>query len=170
MGYTHYYTPKTNYTAEQWKEFTAACKKLHANLPQKSKSAGGYHKDDPLEIAGGNGEGKPVFNKGMVWFNGKDDEKDLGHETFSILADPAQQEWSFCKTARKPYDLLVVACLIAAYQILNFRFASDGFNQDETCDDLQEGIDFYNEVLQPKEHVTQTTLRDQRREYYQLTR
>lgn len=165
MGYTHYFTPKTKYTAVQWKEFTAACRKLYSKLPQKSESAGGYHKDDPLEIAGGNGEGAPRFNLKEVCFNGKGE---LGHEAFVVNSNPAKQEWDFCKTDRKPYDLLVVACLIAAFQILNFRFASDGFNRDETCNDLQVGIDFYNEVLQPKEHVTQTTLRDQRREYYQL--
>jgi len=161
MGYTHYWTPK-RFTQLQWREYTTATKKLHANLPKSTDTAGGYHKNDPLEIAGGNGDGNPVFSeRTMVDFNGKDE---LGHETFRIYADYQKNHGDFCKTARKPYDLLVVACLIAAYRILNFRFSSDGFRPDETCEDLQPAIDFYNNVLTPEVPVTQEELAKQRKE------
>lgn len=162
MGYTHYWTPKTH-TPEQWKKFATACKKLKDNLPKKTDTAGGYHSDDELELANGMGDegSKPTFNNKMVDFNGKGE---LGHETFRIFADPLKNESDFCKTARKPYDLLVVACLIAAFQILNYRFSSDGFKKDETCDDLQPAIDFYNGVMKPEVPVTQKTLAIQRRE------
>jgi hypothetical protein len=167
MGYTHYWTNKPR-TEKSWKSFTAACKKLHKNLPKTTDTAGGYHEDDPLEIAGGLGEGKPLFNKNMVWFNGKDDERDLGHETFCVQNTEHKADWSFCKTARKPYDLLVVACLIAGWQNDILRFSSDGFNQNETCNDLQPAIDFYNEIMQPEVPITQDLVWKQRLEYYQI--
>lgn len=102
----------------------------------------------------------------MVCFNGVGE---LAHEAFVIEKKGTDD---FCKTARKPYDLLVVACLIAAWQILNYRFSSDGFNQDGTCDDLQPAIDFYNEIMQPKnkitglpENITQAMLYEQRKKF-----
>jgi hypothetical protein len=102
----------------------------------------------------------------MVCFNGVGD---LAHETFVIEKKGSDD---FCKTARKPYDLLVVACLIAAWQILNYRFGSDGFDPDGSCNDLQPAIDYYNEVMQPKnkitglpEPITQEMLWKQRKEF-----
>jgi len=160
MGYTHYWKTK-NHTPEQWETFVDVCKKLAENLPKRSNTAGGYYSTDVIDIAGGNGEGEPTFNNEMVDFNGRGD--DLMHETFRICGDPEfNPSNDFCKTARKPYDLLVVACLIAASQILGYRFCSDGFNSDGTCDDLQPGIDFYNQVVQPNEPITQVILWEQR--------
>lgn len=160
MGYTHYWLPKVH-TKKQWDKFTATCKKLHDNLPEKTDSAGGYYDNEPLEIAGGNGDSNPIFSANMVDFNGRGE---LSHETFRIYGDPNKNSWDFCKTSRKPYDLLVVACLIAAYQILDFRFSSDGFNSDDTCEDLQSAIDFYNYVV-PTTSITQELLIIQRNEY-----
>ena len=50
-------------------------------------------------------------------------------------------DFNFCKTARKPYDLLVCACLIAAKKELNYEVHSDGKKED-----WQPAIDFYNKV------------------------
>lgn len=123
--------------------------------------------EDPLQIASGNGKGKPVFDGVMVDFNGRDGEKDLGHETFRI--EKHRQDWDFCKTARKPYDLLVVACLIAAWQILDYRFTSDGYtdyNGEKHVKDLMPGVNFYNEIMKPEVPVTEDMLWEQRAEYY----
>jgi ABC-type glycerol-3-phosphate transport system substrate-binding protein len=168
MGYTHYWLGKKS-TDANWNEFTAACKKLHANLPANTNSAGGYHEDDPLEIAGGDGDGEPFFGNRTVCFNGKDDARDLGHETFRIDKNPAEP-WNFCKTARKPYDLLVVACLIAAWQILDYRFSSDGFTDYEEikeCNDLIPGMEYYNKVMKPEMPITEGMLWKQRAQYHQ---
>ena len=160
MGYTHYWRTK-NSTDTSWKKFTSTCRKLYKNLPATTETAGGFYKNDPIEIADGLGENKPIFNNVMVYFNGKGE---LGHETFMIKRIPNQNS-DFCKTARKPYDLLVVACLIAAYQILDYRFCSDGFYNDNTCDDLQQGIDYYNTVIKPEIPVNQEILLKQRAEF-----
>jgi len=161
MGYTHYFNGNAS-TESKFKEFSEVCKKLHDNLPEKTDTAGGYHKDDKLIIGDGRGHlnettgDVPIFDNRMVCFNGVGD---LAHETFLIEKKGTDD---FCKTARKPYDLLVVACLIAAWQILGYTFSSDGFNRDGSCDDLQPAIDFYNEVMQPKEPITQEALNEQR--------
>lgn len=152
MGYTHYFKGKKS-TDVKFKEFTDACQKLHDNLPEITDTAGGYYKDKKLQIGDGSGylnysmNYVPVFNTDLVCFNGVGD---LAHETFVIKTGTDD----FCKTARKPYDLLVVACLIAAHKILNYNFSSDGFDSFGNCDDLQPAIDYYNKVMQPTNKIT----------------
>ena len=138
MGYTHYWTPKVA-TPERWKSFKEVCKQLHEELPQYTETAGGYSKDDDLEIFGGMGTGKPKFSMKEIWFNG-DERKGLDHETF--LLAPDKLDWNFCKTARKPYDLLVVACLLAAYDYLGYEVSSDG-----GYDDWKEGLHYYLDTI-----------------------
>ncbi len=112
---------------------------MYKALPEHSKSAGGEYEDEPLKICGGNGTGKPLFRNDEVWFNG-DEKNDLDHETFCI--EPDKLDWDFCKTARKPYDLLVVACLIAAHEILDYEVSSDG-----GFEDWKEGIELYMKTI-----------------------
>jgi hypothetical protein len=64
----------------------------------------------------------------MICFNG-DGMEDLDHESFyfSPNASKREKEFSFCKTARKPYDLAVCATLIALkVRIPGFSYTSDG--------------------------------------------
>jgi len=159
MGYTHYWKPKVS-NDEDFKNFSLLCKKLNNNLPEKTNSAGGFYENDFLEIADGVGKRKPTFDNTIVNFNGKGK---LSHETFQISKTCA--EWDFCKTARKPYDLLVVACLILAWQILDYRFSSDGFtdyNGKKDCDDLLPAMNFYNKVMKPEIPITEEMLWMQR--------
>lgn len=138
MGYTHNWTPKVA-EPKVWQKFVLACKELHKALPEQTETAGGYCKDDDLVICGGDGTGKPTFTMKEVLFNGNE-ERDLDHETFYLT--PSKDEWNFCKTARKPYDLLVVACLIAAHDILGYEVSSDG-----ELEDWAEGIQLYLETV-----------------------
>lgn len=75
-----------------------------------------------------------------------DELKDLGHETFVILRKVRKQDdwrsdkkaiFNFCKTACKPYDLMVTACLILyKYYFRNdVQISSDGNEEDwsEAC-------------------------------------
>ena len=164
MGYTNYFKPTREVTEQEFKQFVSACRKLYKNLPEKTNMAGGYHEDDPLQIAGGDGTGKPEFNKNFVCFNGLGDE--LNHEGFIIEIE--NKEWDFCKTDRKPYDLLVMACLIAAWQFIDYRFSSDGFHDykgEKHIEDLQPAVDYYNKVMKPKTPITEEMLWLQREEY-----
>jgi len=148
MGYTHYWTPKV-VTEEKFAEFSKTCKKLHDNLPNTSKTAGGYHSNETIEICGWDGTGKPEFSDVMVSFNGNQD-KDLDHETFNVQAD--KTEWNFCKTARKPYDLLVCACLIAAHEQLDYEVSSDG-----DLEDWKDAIEFYMDTIKNTKSIFAST-------------
>jgi hypothetical protein len=157
--YTHYYY-QTDFTPQQWKNFVDECKQLLDAIPVETDTAGGYYSDEPLLLE------DVKMNKSVVQFNGAGE---LGCERFFIYSDPAKnQKFYWTKTDRKPYDLLVAACLIAAVTQLEYKFASDAFNRDETCEDLQPAIDFYNKVL--GDEVTPAYLAAVRREYYELDR
>lgn len=140
--YTHYWTPK-KVNQETWNKFLEVAKELKSNLPKYSESAGGYFGEESnhkrvIKIRGGMGTGKPAFNKKEVWFNG-DEQRGLNHETFLITPD--KDEWNFCKTARKPYDLLVCAVLIAAHEYLGYKVSSDG-----DLEDWMPAIEYYSTV------------------------
>ena len=172
MGYSHYFNLSKKPSQAKFKTFSDAVKKMHDALPSTTDTAGGYHSTDPLVIRGGNGYGEPEFSTNRVDFNGNDD-LDLGHETFRINREI---EGDFCKTARKPYDLLVVATLIAASQMLpGFTFGSDGFTdhfvemhsvQVHECDDLLQGLELYNKVINPATKVTEDDLWAIRAKHY----
>jgi len=85
---------------------------------------------------------EPIFSKDKIRFNGIGDN---GHETFfieqkfSIDKDFIQthdkdknKHFSFCKTASKPYDICVVACLVILkhYYKNDIIVKSDGDNKD----------------------------------------
>lgn len=167
MGYTHYWTPTVLTPKEKKRKFDkffATCKKLFDNLPQHSESAGGFYKEDYLTIKGGSGTGKPYIGHHMIdkekingewretnygrclFFNG-DEKLGLAHETFAIWEDD-DNKWAFCKTSRKPYDLLVCACLIAAGKILGYKVSSDG-----DLADWKPAFDFYASVMEVKRPV-----------------
>lgn len=77
----------------------------------------------------------PHVSNQMVHFNGKGED---GHETFVFARETeirdyqkqegAKRAFSFCKTAQKPYDKYVVACLIIAKSIFgkDVTISSDG--------------------------------------------
>ena len=138
MGYTHYWTEKTT-NKKTSNEFVNVCKKLNKSLPMTSETAGGYHSNDKIVICGGNGSGKPMFTPNLISFNG-DNETEMSHETFYV--EFGDDEWNFCKTARKPYDLLVCACLIAAHEILGYEVTSDG-----DFEDWKPAIKFYLDTI-----------------------
>ena len=143
MGYTHYWRRPKELPVEKWAAFITDVQAVLENLPEHSESAGGYHSEDPLIIAGGHAEGDPEINEERIWTNGGG-PGDLGHETCGIprVYEPMEYETpdelgrysDFCKTARKPYDLFV--CSILALFKHHFgddvRVGSDGDLEDWT--------------------------------------
>ena len=116
-------------------------------MPEKTDTAGGYYSEDPLKLCGGNGEGEPVFDPNGIIFNG-DDSIDLAHETFAVYPKPFND---FCKTARKPYDLMVCAVLLSMKRhMINFSFTSDGRGTVGETDDWKPAKDFYQKVCGKK--------------------
>lgn len=166
MGYTHYFKLEKKPSMVKWNKFVKECKLLHENLPSHTDTAGGYSKNEVLEICGGNGNGKPEFTGEYICFNGNE-KKNLEHETFYIERNGKFS--GFCKTARKPYDLLAFTCLIAANRTLGLLYASDGYTDYQgvkECNDLLPAMNFYNEVIKPEVLVSEKELWEVRNNKY----
>ena len=158
MGYTHYwsYDPnKIENTEELRCKFRKAVSEIRkaASILRKfpfyhKDNAGGFYNDIPCILKGGLGEGTPMINESQIWFNGDSSTKH-NHETFSIQWYQNNSSRNFCKTARKPYDLLVCFALLALHDAFDnsqvFNFSSDG-----NAEDWKPALEFY-EVVTKKE-------------------
>ena len=78
-------------------------------------------------MAGWDGEDDPQFTTDEIRFNGIGDDS---HETFAL--GKGYNGFKFTKTARKPYDRHVLACLILAKKYFGdaIKVSSDGDNDD----------------------------------------
>lgn len=85
----------------------------------------------PIPLFDGDGEGTPEVDGGAISFNG-DAAQGEDHESFYLEATASGNgEFEFCKTAEKPYDLLVVACLaVLADRAKGVKVLSDGSTED----------------------------------------
>lgn len=138
MGYTHYWNIPISFNNNDFRNFAKECSLLIRHAPKKTTSAGGFYKDSRLELAGWDGNGMPLITDDTVSFNGLGK---LSHETFLITSKC--EGFGFCKTARKPYDLLVVACLESAKKHLKAEVSSDGSSAD-----LRAGKYFYKKIIE----------------------
>lgn len=132
MGYTHYWSLKAKPSAEAWGRYMAAID----TLLQTTRVPLAWEWDEPGRL--------PEVCTGWVRFNGVGRD---GHETF--LVRPKLERFSFCKTAGKPYDSVVVACLILGAHLLPcFTWSSDGDRPDH-----EEGLALAKQVC-PDVRVT----------------
>jgi hypothetical protein len=145
MGYTHYWRfhrdkMKTEKLRQTFKKVSEEIQELYKNLSLIPKT--GYHTDYPIIIKGGLGEGEPIINESEIWFNG-DGELGNDHETFSINWTDSSA-FGFCKTARKPYDLLVCMSLLSFTE----HFPSHVFtlSSDGDAEEWQDAVDLYNKI------------------------
>lgn len=111
MGYTHYWYRKDPEPADAYGRLALDAKRIFEQAEQEGiVLVHEYDRSTP-----------PTANEGEIWFNGKGDD---GHETFVWPAetpelrpyqtDTGEGSFTFCKTARKPYDAVVGALLIRA--------------------------------------------------------
>ena len=100
MGYTHSWTVGKDVSDKTWKQFTGFVKQLIMA--------------SDVTIRNGQGENGPEIGNKEIWLNG-DASCDEDHETFMIHR--GSQSSDFCKTARKPYDVVVVASLAVAHNL-----------------------------------------------------
>lgn len=123
MGYTHYWD-NAGFTPHQWKE---AC--TNAKLIIRAS-------DVPVQWEYDDNR-KPEISRRCIRFNGVDGD---GHETFYI---DRQRSSGFCKTAREPYDEIVVAILIMLVKVSEeFGWTSDGSGPD-----FADGIALYERAM-----------------------
>lgn len=145
MGYTQYLYLRRDFTDAEWAHLRWAFERLDRYKPRGAVDWRGefsplflaLHDDSPYE--------PPRCDAEVIAFNGwSPDGHDLGHETFvlkrTIPADayrPANDKgeaFDCCKTAMKPYDLMVTAMLIVVDNDCAgaVRVSSDGARDDWT--------------------------------------
>ena len=129
MGYTHYQTQKRRHTNAQWATILTDVAAILKDVQHVQN----------IPLADGSGEPgtQPELGPDHIWFNGPGED---AHETFVInrLVAPLEdwmgkdrRGWSFCKTARKPYDLAVTACLCYLETVIGTHsVTSDGTGHD----------------------------------------
>jgi len=115
MGYTHYFEHE-KVSKELWAKIVTGCFKAHQHIN--------------IPIIDDRDDSSPKFTNEHIWFNGVGDDS---YETF-VLEKEGSNGFAFCKTAYKPYDLLVCACLLIYkhYSPNTIKLGSDGFNKDGT--------------------------------------
>lgn len=126
MGYTHSWNNSRALTDSEWDAITTMARRV-LRVAQEDLGIALSLEYDVNRI--------PVVSETEIRFNGYEEE---GHETFVITREP--EEFAFCKTARKPYDPVVVAILqgVRVYAD-SFRWLSDGSHED-----LADGVSLYN--------------------------
>lgn len=126
MGYTHYWNKKE----VDENEYTAAIKDI-AKIVNSKKNI----------LADGTGDkGTKPTTTGEISFNGIDDKS---YETFFLPKTAAEMKsFDFCKTARKPYDIVVTACLCRLGEVKGISVSSDGNASDWTA-----GVELASKVL-----------------------
>lgn len=130
MGYTHYWT----YNPKAIKDTEELRRKFRVAVQTIDQAHKLIKKRKYCTIRGGLGKGSPMMNESQVWFNG-DEKTGMDHETFEIKWYPEGGiVRDFCKTNRKPYDILVCVSLLAFKRAFDdsdvFTFSSDGDESD----------------------------------------
>lgn len=148
MGYTHYWTfkqPKRGDAAKTEKLYQRAikdCAKIIKTYYDANGGLSGYTAHTPIGTYGG------------ILVNGKGDD---AHEDFALREHFKQNfdAFNFCKTARKPYDVVVTACLIVLKHRLGDRIQvdSDGYQHNWV-----DGLELAKRVLKLKTLVLPSTL------------
>jgi len=133
MGYTHYYRFNKNPKeikngAEKFANAVNAAKICIGRLPKRIYYTNDNGKRTSYRLypmCGGNGYGLPIFKPDRIIFNG-DRIKGQDYETFHI--DLNEDFSTFCKTARRPYDVAVCIALLCFKHYFgdDFYLSSDG--------------------------------------------
>ena len=117
MAHTNYWRelgPRP--TDDEWDQIKTAARKLF-----KERRALVCRESDTPRKA-------PAVNNRYIAFNGRGED---GHETFVLQR--AESDFSFCKTAGKPYDIVVVELLREVKRIVPdwLHMSSDGDGDEE---------------------------------------
>lgn len=132
MGYTHYWTFNKikGRAAHQERAYQKAIKECNKVIKSFYKTFGGL-----------SGYSAHADGYGGINVNGKGEEM---HEDFILREHFSQNGSDCCKTARKHYDDVVVACLAILKHRLKdgIEVSSDGCRDDWAC-----GVNIASEVL-----------------------
>lgn len=121
MGYTHYWANTRKKISAETKESFKNGFNAMLNHPDRP----------PIKIE--------WFDEKGIFFNGVGDD---ACETM-VISFKANSAYQWCKTNRRPYDKMVIACLLLAYNLgIIAEWSSDG-NDDE----LKEGYNFFEDSI-----------------------
>lgn len=130
MGYSHYYYQRGEVPTVTWSVIQHQISTLIAGYNQEA----GYRRVvEEFNLP----NNPPVINADVIRFNGADDN---GYETFVLSRVPYRSQWdedkegvfNAIKTACRPYDVVVMACILLMRHLspYYFRFSSDGDQKD----------------------------------------
>ena len=133
MGYTHYFKIKKSKILGKTRQYESAYQKAIRDcqtiVRQYNKDLKATDPKHPDRLQGYSAHTE-VGEYGGVNFNGVGK---LAHETFTLREHLGQNnDFNFCKTAGKPYDIVVVACLVVLADSLGdaIEVTSDGTSGD----------------------------------------
>ena len=151
MGYTHYWTFKAldkiqGRQIEIESKYQLAVRQCQRVVKAYNKAIKEIDPKHPDRLSGYSAHTKMNDYLGLE-FNGTADE---AHETFSLRDHWSKNEaFNFCKTASKPYDIVVVACLIVLQHYLGDELLEVGSDGDAS--DWEEGLQLAKITLNIKD-------------------
>jgi hypothetical protein len=112
MGYTHYFPQVNKCEDRDWRSIRLGMLEV-LNSKGIPPLAGGLAEEDSV----------PDITDDRIWFNGVGKDS---HETMAVYRDKLGS--NFCKTSRKPYDVVVVAllCIMNHVAPYSWDIGSDG--------------------------------------------
>jgi hypothetical protein len=150
MGYSNYYYSPIKMDKDKFKTLSEELQTAAGFLPGNTSSASSQ--GEYAVLCGGDGTGEPEFTEDAICFNG-DASKGLDHETFVIERDNNQRAgthgsrdglvFDFCKTARKPYDLMVQISMLR----LKHHFPESKISSDGDAPDWKNGKALYKKIF-----------------------
>lgn len=143
MGYTHYWTFKKDKTKtakeveELYQKAIKECQMIAVKYNEECE-------DSDARLSGYTAHSK-VGSYGGLKINGKEEN---AHEDFCFREHFSENEsFDFCKTARKPYDIVVTACLA----VLKYRLGdSISVSSDGCVSDWNAGIELARRIIKRK--------------------
>ncbi|WP_019584495.1 hypothetical protein [Thioalkalivibrio sp. ALE16] len=107
MGFTRYLWQDEPFADVQWSRIVSAFGFLYEEMPETTEPFGGFMSEEPLTLDDGDG-GEPICDNAQIVFNGADSPGEVFYLERSTIG------FFHFKTARRPYDLMVGATLLAA--------------------------------------------------------
>lgn len=133
--YRHSYKQLKAASAKAWTAIKNDVEKLLASLPPNSESAGAKFAQFTLMLADHSGKvgTNPIVSDEEISLNGVSGKVDMSHESFWLTkAKNTVEDANYCRTARKPYDLVVCAVLIVLQHHASgtWKISTDGTMED----------------------------------------
>jgi hypothetical protein len=152
MGYTNYFYSPIVMDKEKFKTLSEELEVARGFMPGNSSSASSGNESEVAILCGWDGTGEPEFTESTICFNG-DGARGLDHETFSINQDSTEKAkasgsknglvFDFCKTNRKPYDLMVQISMLR----LKHHFPESEISSDGDASDWKNAKALYKKVF-----------------------